>query len=113
MVQDFTRQSGRAVPDAFLYSASMSQFSGFVALAKAQSLCPDTPFIFVSGTHTKEAADETRKRATIDCVFTTSLAELPSTFDRAIKEAEERKKRKRSEERRVGKECRSRWSPYH
>src|SRR5207249_9109851 len=58
----------------------------FVALAKAQSLCPDTPFIFVSGTHTKEAADETRKRATIDCVFTTSLAELPSTFDRAIKE---------------------------
>ena len=27
--------------------------------------------------------------------------------------AEFRKKRARSEERRVGKECRSRWSPYH
>jgi len=75
----------------------MPQFSGFFALAKAQSLCPDTPFIFVSGTHSKEAADETRKRATIDCVFTTSLAELPATFDRAIKEAEERKKRKAQE----------------
>src|SRR6266850_1778127 len=90
-VEDFTRQIGFAVPDAILYSASMPQFSGFVALAKAQSLCPDTPFIFVSGTHSKETAAETRKRATIDCVFTTSLAELPTTFDRAIKEAEERK----------------------
>ena len=96
-VEDFTRQIGLAVPDAILYSASMPQFSGFVALAKAQSLCPDTPFIFVSGTHSKETAAETRKRATIDCVFTTSLAELPSTFDRAIKEAEERKKRKAQE----------------
>jgi len=95
--EDFARQIGLAVPDAILYSASMPQFSGFVALAKAQSLCPDTPFIFVSGTHSKETAAETRKRATIDCVFTTSLAELPATFDRAIKEAEERKKRKAQE----------------
>jgi len=95
--EDFARQIGLAVPDAILYSASMPQFSGFVALAKAQSLCPDTPFIFVSGTHSEETAAETRKRATTDCVFTTSLAELPSTFDRAIKEAEERKKRKAQE----------------
>ena len=94
--EDFTRQIELAVPDAILYSGSMPQFSGFVALAKAQSLCPDTPFIFVSGTH-KETAAETRRRATTDCVFTTSLAELPSTFDRAIKEAEERKKRKAQE----------------
>ncbi len=95
--EDFTRQIELAVPDAILYSASMPHFSGFVALAKAQSLCPDTPFIFVSGTHSEETAAETRKRATTDCVFTTSLAELPSTFDRAIKEAEERKKRKAQE----------------
>jgi diguanylate cyclase (GGDEF)-like protein len=95
--EDFTRQIELAVPDAILYSASMPHFSGFVALAKAQSLCPDTPFIFVSGTHSEETAAETRKRATAECVFTTSLADLPSTFDRAIKEAEERKKRKAQE----------------
>jgi diguanylate cyclase (GGDEF)-like protein len=94
---DFTRQIELAVPDAILYSGSMPHFSGFVALAKAQVLCPDTPFIFVSGTHSEEIAAETRRRATIDCVFTTSLAGLPSTFDRAIKEAEERKKRKAQE----------------
>src|SRR5258705_3533036 len=95
--EDFTRQIGLAAANAILSSASMPQSSGFVALAKAQSLCPDTPFIFVSGTHSKETAAEARKRATIDCVFTTSLAELPATFDRAIKEAEERKKRKAQE----------------
>ena len=30
-----------------------------------------------------------------------------------VPEEEKQKKRSRSEERRVGKECRSRWSPYH
>ena len=30
-----------------------------------------------------------------------------------VPEEEEKKKGTRSEERRVGKECRSRWSPYH
>src|ERR1700704_779350 len=58
--EDFSRQVELAVPDAILYSASMPQFSGFVALAKAQSLCPDTPFIFVSGTHSKETGAEAR-----------------------------------------------------
>ena len=95
--EDLTRQIELAVPDAILYSASMPHFSGFAASAKAQSLCPDTPFIFVSGTHSEETAAETRRRATADYVFTTSLAGLPSTFDRAIKEAEERKKRKAQE----------------
>ena len=30
-----------------------------------------------------------------------------------VDEASEKEKKERSEERRVGKECRSRWSPYH
>src|SRR5258708_33563886 len=38
--EDFTRQIGLAVPDAILYSASMPQFSGFVALAKAKACAP-------------------------------------------------------------------------
>jgi diguanylate cyclase (GGDEF)-like protein len=95
--EDFTKQIELAVPDVILYSASMPHFSGFVASAKAQSLCPDTPFIFVSGTHSEELAAETLKHATNDCVFTTSLAGLPKTFERAVKEAEERKKRRAQE----------------
>ncbi len=95
--EDFTRQIELSVPNAILYSASLPQFSGFAALAKAQSLCPDTPFIFVSGTHSEETAAETRKRAATDYVFTTSLAQLPATFNRAMKEAEERQKGKAQE----------------
>ena len=39
---------------------------------------------------------------------------LEMVADELIKKADEIKKaNKRSEERRVGKECRSRWSPYH
>ena len=40
----------------------------------------------------------------------------PDCKDKKVKSAKERKKlirEMRSEERRVGKECRSRWSPYH
>ena len=37
----------------------------------------------------------------------------PFDFETVKKNIEERLNPKRSEERRVGKECRSRWSPYH
>src|SRR2546422_6737187 len=35
------------------------------------------------------------------------------TIEQEIEEAEKTAREERSEERRVGKECRSRWSPYH
>ena len=38
--------------------------------------------------------------------------DLP-TLDDVAKVQEHNEREKRSEERRVGKECRSRWSPYH
>ena len=46
------------------------------------------------------------------------MEEKETRFDRSTERsecliAEYKKLRKRSEERRVGKECRSRWSPYH
>src|SRR2546426_3409830 len=41
------------------------------------------------------------------------LSERPLRFERAYAAAQLITLHKRSEERRVGKECRSRWSPYH
>jgi diguanylate cyclase (GGDEF)-like protein len=96
-LEDFTRQIEQSAPDAILYSASLPQFSGFVALAKAQILCPDAPFIFVAGKHDDETAAATRRRAGTDCVFTTNLAELPATFNRAVRDAEERRTKKAQE----------------
>src|SRR6266508_1993431 len=46
--------------------------------------------------------------AFIDAVAIDGVIDRPAHFD-----AIERRERWRSEERRVGKECRSRWSPYH
>ena len=95
-LEDFTRQIEQSAPDAILYSASLPQFSGFAALAKAQILCPDAPFIFVAGKGGDETA-ATRKRSGTDFAFTTNLAELPATFNRAVKEAEERRTKKAHE----------------
>src|SRR5438046_10749120 len=86
--QDFTRQLELYVPDVILCSVSVPRFSGLTALAMAQSLCPDTPFIFVFKSSDEEADVETFTRGARDHVFKT-----------------------RSEERRVGKECRSRLWP--
>ena len=44
--------------------------------------------------------------------FIEGIARMPQLRDNAISTGE-KIRRSRSEERRVGKECRSRWSPYH
>jgi len=89
--QDFTRQLELYAPDAILCSVSVPRFSGVTALAMAQSLCPDTPLIFVFKTAEEEATVETFTRGAGDHVFKTSPSNLPWTFARAVKQAEERK----------------------
>jgi diguanylate cyclase (GGDEF)-like protein len=89
--QDFTRQLELYAPDAILCSVSVPRFSGVTALAMAQSLRPGTPFIFVFKTADEEAAVETFTRHAGDHVFKTSPSNLPWTFGRAMKQAEERK----------------------
>ena len=65
---------------------------------------------------------EGKKRELEDHIATTEredreqddrINDLMSTVDESRRQAEEALARSRSEERRVGKECRSRWSPYH
>ncbi len=89
--QDFTRQLELYAPDAILCSVSVPRFSGVTALAMAQSLRPGTPFIFVFKTADEEAAVDTFTRHAGDNVFKTNPGNLPWTFGRAIKQAEERK----------------------
>ena len=42
-----------------------------------------------------------------------TLEQIADVTEKSISEIEKIVKKERSEERRVGKECRSRWSPYH
>ena len=46
-------------------------------------------------------------------IFLKETTELSEEILNELKEIVYHKRRSRSEERRVGKECRSRWSPYH
>src|SRR3989449_9465186 len=48
-----------------------------------------------------------------DTTLAAKFANVVAVCDVDSKHAEEASKQFRSEERRVGKECRSRWSPYH
>src|SRR5690606_26054170 len=55
-------------PDLILSDFSFPSFSGLEALKIAKSVCPDIPFLFVSGTIGEELAVETLKQGAVDYV---------------------------------------------
>ena len=84
-------------PDIIISDLSMPDFSGYRALELLRERAPDTPFLFVSGTMGEEAAVEAVRRGATDYVLKHNLARLPSSFRRALREAEERAGRSQAE----------------
>jgi len=84
-------------PDIIISDLSMPDFSGYRALELARERGPDIPFLFVSGTMGEEAAVEAVRRGATDYVLKHNLARLPSSFRRALREAEERAARSQAE----------------
>jgi len=84
-------------PDIVISDLSMPDFSGYRALELLRERAPDTPFLFVSGTMGEEAAVEAVRRGATDYVLKHNLARLPSSFRRALREAEERAGRSQAE----------------
>jgi len=85
------------VPDVILSDFSMPAFDGMAALALARSRCPDTPFIFVSGTIGEERAIRALQSGATDYVLKANLVRLPAAVERALAEARERRARRRTE----------------
>jgi signal transduction histidine kinase len=73
-------------------------FNGHAALELAQEICPETPFIFVTGTMGEEVAIETLKSGATDYVLKTRLARLIPAVTRALREAQARSAHRRAEE---------------
>src|SRR5256885_7429321 len=73
-------------PDLILSDFSMPGFDGMAALALAREICPDTPFIFVSGTIGEESAVRALKSGATDYVMKTNLVRLPAAVERALRE---------------------------
>ncbi len=94
---DFLRALREEPPDLILSDGALPEFTGFSALAMARDLCPDIPFIFVTGSIGEEKAIEMLRSGATDYVLKNRLANLVPAVQRALREAEERTKRKAAE----------------
>ena len=96
--RDFLRGLEEFAPDIILSDFSMPEFDGLTALALAREKCPDTPFIFVSGTIGEEVAVESLKRGATDYVLKTNLVRLATAVRRALQDKRERAARRKAEQ---------------
>jgi len=94
---DFVKAVREFAPDIILSDFSMPSFDGMAALSLARELCPEVPFIFVSGTIGEEYAIRALKNGATDYVLKTNLVRLPAAVERALAEAKERRERRKVE----------------
>ena len=95
---DFLREMESFSPDIILADYSLPSFDGLTALAMARERLPDIPFIFVTGTMGEEIAIETMKNGATDYVLKQGLGRLVPSVRRALREAEEQRRRREAEE---------------
>jgi len=95
--KDFITQLEKGGFDLIFSDYSMPGFDGREALALAREKCPDTPFMYVSGTIGEDTAIEALKNGATDYVLKHRVMRLIPAVDRALRESEERAERDRAE----------------
>jgi two-component system, NarL family, sensor histidine kinase UhpB len=80
-------------PDIILSDYSLPGFDGISAFQLKQQICPDVPFIIVSGTIGEENAVELIKNGVTDYSIKDKLFTVIPKIKRAIKEASERREK--------------------
>jgi PAS domain S-box-containing protein len=95
-MRDFLAQAN---PDLILADYTLPSFDGLSALKVAKSVCPEVPFLFVSGTLGEEVAIEALRTGATDYILKTRLAKLAPAVFRALREAREIAERKQVNER--------------
>ena len=93
--EEFITRLRAALPDIILSDYSLPTFGGPEALRHVQSLCPDVPFIFVSGAIGEDVAIEMMKSGATDYVLKQRLSRLVPAVERALREVRERRDRER------------------
>src|SRR5690348_4737028 len=96
--EQYVRHLKESIPALILSDYSLPGFNGHDALQIALEKCPQTPFIFVTGTMGEEVAIETLKSGATDYVLKTRLSRLVPAVTRALREAEQRAQHRRAEE---------------
>jgi PAS domain S-box-containing protein len=94
-MRDFLAHAGA---DVILADYTLPSFDGLSALRVAKNLCPEVPFLFVSGTLGEEVAIEALRNGATDYILKTGLAKLVPAVLRALREATEIVERKQANE---------------
>jgi signal transduction histidine kinase len=84
--------------DLILADYSIPGFDGMTALSLAREHAPDIPFLFVSATIGEELAIDAMHLGATDYVLKQRLGRLVPSVQRALRERDERRERKRAEE---------------
>ena len=84
--------------DLILADYSIPGFDGMTALSLAHQQAPDIPFLFVSATIGEELAIDAMHHGATDYVLKQRLGRLVPSVQRALRERDERRERKRAEE---------------
>ncbi len=95
---DFIAALDRSDIDLVLADYTLPLFDGMSALAISLKKCPDTPFIFVSGTIGEDVAIQALKNGATDYVIKSKLSRLAPAARRALKEAKDRAAHKLADE---------------
>lgn len=96
--RDFTDALEKGPFDLILADYRLPDFDGKVALQIARAQCPETPFLFISGTIGEETAIEALKQGATDYILKDRMGRLVPSVLRALNEAKERQERKRAQE---------------
>jgi diguanylate cyclase (GGDEF)-like protein len=110
---DFVRALESGEWDLILSDYALPSFNGLEALAIAVATCPNTPFIFVTGTLGEDIAVESLKVGATDYVLKQRMARLSSSVRRALKERAERLRRELAERELERSEEQLRYLAYH
>ncbi|MFN4873322.1 MAG: SpoIIE family protein phosphatase [Akkermansiaceae bacterium] len=84
-------------PDLILADYKLPSFNGAQALEITKNLCPDVPFIVISGCVGEETAVELLKNGATDFILKDRLGRLVPAVHRAIMEVESRNARRQAE----------------
>ncbi|HEX8750441.1 MAG TPA: response regulator [Nitrospira sp.] len=84
--------------DLILADYSIPGFDGMTALSLARELAPDIPFLFVSATIGEELAIDAMHQGATDYVLKQRLGRLVPSVQRALRERDDRRERKKAEE---------------
>jgi PAS domain S-box-containing protein len=95
---EFSRALRQGGYDIILGDYRLPAYDGMSGLRLSQEQCPDIPFIFVSGVMGEDAAIEGLTQGATDYVLKQRLSRLPAAVNRALRDAENRRERKRAEE---------------